>query len=88
MVPRGPIFGSCVAEPIDPLLVGQRDVLIADLSPFLSLTSAPQPRPIQVLADASLSEIENLHGELKDLGCKKAVLTAQSAVEGRSGSEL
>ena len=45
-------------------------------------SSAPSPFGYELSPD------RNITGEPEDLGCQKAALPAQSAVEGRSGSEL
>jgi hypothetical protein len=58
---RPDILAADEAEPIDPLLVGQPDALVADFIPFsvahLRLTAQAKT---DVLAAASLPEIENV----------------------------
>jgi hypothetical protein len=85
---RPDILAADEAEPIDPLLVGQPDALVADFIPF----SVAHLRPTALaktdaLAAASLPEIKNVRAG-RQLSCQTAGLPAQSRVEGRSGSEL
>jgi hypothetical protein len=67
------------------LLVGQPDALALDLIAFsvAHLSPAPMPLPVRPYPKSKICT-----GEAEDLGCQKAALPAQSAVEGRSGSEL
>jgi hypothetical protein len=83
---RGPIFWLRMSRSQSiRLLVGQPDALALDLIAFsvAHLSPAPMPLPVRAYPKSKICT-----GEMKDLGCQKAALPAQSAVEGRLGSEL